>query len=81
MLNLADVLILLNFFKKRKLYNKNINNTETNPQHTNRGIEFILKKNKRRQTNQFHLIYEKMVCLFKRELTIFFEFSINIRKR
>ncbi len=55
----------------------NINNNI----HVNRGVELILHGGKKRQIKPFHIIYEKMVCLFKREVTIYFEFSIKTRKK
>lgn len=55
--------------------NLNKNNGE------NRGIELILYGGKKRQTKPFHVIFEKMVCLLKREVTIYFEFSIKTRKK
>jgi hypothetical protein len=54
----------------------NINNTIT----PNRGIELLLTGGKRKHTKPFHMIYEKIVCFFKREVTIYFEFSIKTRK-
>lgn len=48
--------------------------------HRNRGIELILHGGKRKQTKPFHIIYEKMVCFLKREITIYFEFSFCTRK-
>ena len=47
----------------------------------NRGIELILNGGKKRQSKPFHVIFEKMVCLLKREVTIYFEFSIKTRKK
>jgi hypothetical protein len=49
--------------------------------HTNRGVEFILHGGKRKQTQPFHIIFEKMVCFLNREVTIYFEFSFKSRKR
>lgn len=54
----------------------NINNNN----HVNRGFELILHGGKKKQTKPFHIIYEKMVCFLKREVTIYFEFSIKTRK-
>jgi len=48
--------------------------------HLNRGIEFLLNGGKRKQPKTFHIILEKMVCFLKREYTIYFEFSLQ-RKR
>jgi hypothetical protein len=51
-----------------------------NPITPNRGIELLLNGGKRKQTKPFHIIYEKMVCFLKREVTVYFEFSIKTRK-
>ena len=48
--------------------------------HSNRGVDFLLNGGKRKQTQPFHIIFEKMVCFLKRETTIYFEFSIKSRK-
>ena len=49
--------------------------------HFNRGIELILNGGKRKQTQPFHIIFEKMVCFLNREVTIYFEFSFKLRKK
>ena len=46
----------------------------------NRGVELILTGGKRKQPKLFHLIFEKMISFLKREITIYFEFSIKSRK-
>jgi len=46
----------------------------------NRGVELILTGGKRKQPKLFHLIFEKMIFFFKREVTIYLEFSIKSRK-
>ena len=48
--------------------------------HVNRGVELLLNGGKRKQ-NQFHIIFEKMVCFLKREVNVYFEFSLSVRKR
>lgn len=55
----------------------NLNNND----HRNRGIELILHGGKRKQPKNFHIIFEKLVCFLKREVTIYFEFSLSIRKK
>ena len=67
----------LNSSENDKLSNPDINNQN----HRNRGVEFILNGGKRKQTQPFHIIFEKMVCFLKREVTIYFEFSIKTEKR
>jgi hypothetical protein len=49
--------------------------------HINRGVEFILNGGKRKQPKDFHIIFEKLVCFLRREVTIYFEFSIKVRKK
>ena len=56
----------------------NINNNEN---HVKRGIELMLNGGKRKQTQPFHIIFEKIVCFLNREVTIYFEFSFKSRKR
>jgi hypothetical protein len=46
----------------------------------NRGVELILTGGKRKQPKLFHLIFEKMICFFRREVTVYLEFSIKSRK-
>ncbi len=46
----------------------------------NRGVELILTGGKRKQPKLFHLMFEKMISFLKREITIYFEFSIKSRK-
>jgi len=55
-------------------------NINKNKNHKNRGVEFILNGGKRKHTQPFHVIFEKMVCFLNREVTIYFEFSFKFRK-
>jgi len=56
-----------------------INNDDN---HINRGFELILNGGKKRkQTQPFHIIFEKIVCFLNREVTIYFEFSFRSRKK
>ena len=48
--------------------------------HVNRGVELFLNGGKKKQ-NQFHIIFDKMVCFLNREVTIYFEFSFNSKKK
>ena len=66
------------FSEKRKLSNQDINKVKD--REVNRGVELILNGGKK-QTQPFHIIFEKMVCFFKREVTIYFEFSLKSRKK
>jgi hypothetical protein len=54
----------------------NLNNDD----YSNRGLDLILHGGKKKQPKIFHIVYEKLVCLLKREVTIYFEFSIQTRK-
>jgi hypothetical protein len=67
-----------NSSKKDKSSSPDINKPED---HRNRGIEFILNGGKRKQTQPFHIIFEKMVCFLNREVTVYFEFSFKSRKK
>lgn len=56
-----------------------LNNKEDN---RNRGVEvFLMYGGKAKQTQPFHIIFNKIVSIFKREFTIYFEFSIHSRKK
>ena len=68
----------LNSSRKKKLFEHNINKNED---HFNRGFELILNGGKRKQTQPFHIIFEKIVCFLNREVTVYFEFSLKSRKR
>ena len=48
--------------------------------HVNRGVELFLNGGKKKQ-NQFHIIFDKMVCFLNREVTIYFEFSFNLKRK
>ena len=67
-----------NSSKNNKSSNRDLNKTED---HFNRGIELILNGGKRKQTQPFHIIFEKIVCFLNREVTIYFEFSFKSRKK
>ena len=47
----------------------------------NRGVELILSGGKRRQPKDVHIIFEKLLCFLRREVTIYFEFSLTVKKR
>jgi hypothetical protein len=49
--------------------------------HRNRGVDLILNGGKRKQFKNFHIIFEKLVCFLKKEVTIYFEFSLDIKKK
>ena len=47
----------------------------------NRGVELILSGGKKKKRKPFHIILEKMICFFNTEIDIYFEFSLNLRKK
>ena len=67
------------FSEKKKLSDPDINKIKN--REVNRGVELILNGGKKKQSKPFHIIFEKMVCFFKREVTIYFEFSFQTRKK
>ena len=71
-------MIQSNFSETDKSSSLNINKNED---HKNRGIEFLLNGGKRKQTQPFHIIFEKMVCFLNREVNVYFEFSLNVGKK
>ena len=66
-----------NSSKSNKSPNSDINNSD----HINRGVELILNGGKRKQTQPFHIIFEKIVCFLNREVTVYFEFSFKSKKK
>ena len=66
------------FSEKRKLSDPDINKIKN--REVNRRVDLILNGGKK-QKKPFHIIFEKMVCFFKREVTIYFEFSLTSRKK
>jgi hypothetical protein len=54
----------------------NLNNNIT----SNRGVELILSGGKTKKPKLFHIIFEKLISILKREVTIYFEFSLQLRK-
>lgn len=53
-----------------------INKSKTS--YTNRGVELVLKRRKPKEKT-FSLSFEKMVSFFKKEVTISFNFSFDIK--
>ena len=54
-----------------------------NELHINRGVELLLRKRRREPEapKTFQLSFGKMVSLFRREINIYFEFSLDIKKK
>jgi len=69
----------LNSSKKTRSSDKSINKPKDHV--ANRGVELILNGGKRKQAQPFHIIFEKMVRFLRREVTIYFEFSLKVRKK
>lgn len=67
-----------NSSKNTKLFDANINNRED---HINRGVNFILSGGKKKQPKTHRIKFEKIVNLFRREITISFVLSLGIRKK
>ncbi len=67
-----------NTSKNKKSLNHNLNKNEI---YVNRGLELILSGGKKKKRKPFHIIFNKMVCFFNTELDIYFEFSLNLRKK
>ena len=54
-----------------------------NELHINRGVELLLRKRRRKpeEPKTFQLSFGKMVSLFRREINIYFEFLLDIKKK
>tara|TARA_B100000963_G_scaffold342912_1_gene344235 strand:- start:335 stop:547 length:213 start_codon:yes stop_codon:yes gene_type:complete len=46
----------------------------------NRGFEFLLKGKKSKRRKPIHIIFNKVGSFFKREINIYFEFSLSVKK-
>ena len=66
-----------NSSKNSKSFHNDINKNEPT---LNRGIEFILNGGKKKQPKPFRISFGKMVRFFHKELDIYFEFSLRVRK-
>ena len=67
-----------NILKKNKSSGDDINNQNNE---INRGIEIILKGGKRKKRKLFHIIFDQIIYFFNKEINIYFEFSINLKKK
>ena len=63
---------------------KSLNKTESEPLEINKGFELMLRHRNRRGNQRrpktFHIMFGKVVSLWKREIRLHFEFSIDIKK-
>jgi hypothetical protein len=49
--------------------------------HINKGVELLLRRTTvPEEPKTFELAFGKMVSLFKRKITVYFEFSFDIKK-
>ena len=46
----------------------------------NRGFEFLLRKQKTKRQRPIHIIFKKVGSFFKREVNLYFEFSLSVKK-
>ena len=63
---------------------KSLNKIKSEPIEINRGFELMLRHRNRRGNQRkpktFHIMFGKVLSLFKREIRLHFEFSIDIKK-
>ena len=71
------MLIQSNISEKRKSSNDGINKSTS---HIDRGFELILSGGKKKRPNSFSIGLNKVISLFKRKITIHFDFFIDIKK-
>ena len=56
----------------------NLNNIT---ERSNRGVDLILNGGKKKQAHPLDFRFEQIVCFFKREVAIAFQFSLDIKKK
>ena len=71
------MLTQLNISEKTKSYKDDINKSTS---HIDRGFELILSGGKRKRPKSFSIGLNKVISLFKRKITIHFDFFIDIKK-
>ena len=71
------MLIQSNISEKRKSFNNDINKSTS---HIDRGFELILSGGKRKRPKSFSIGLNKVISLFRRKITIHFDFFIDIKK-
>ena len=64
---------------------KSLNKIKSEPIEINRGFELMLRHRNRRRKKlrpkTFHIMFGKVISLFKREIRVQFELSIDIKKQ
>ena len=71
------MLIQSNISEKRKSSNDGINKSTS---HIDRGFELILSGGKKKRPKSFSIGLDKVISLFRRKITIHFDFFIDIQK-
>ena len=66
-----------NISEKRKSSNNGINKSTS---HIDRGFELILSGGKKKRPKSFSIGLNKVISLFRRKITIHFDFFIDIKK-
>ena len=66
-----------NISEKRKSFNNDINKSTS---HIDRWFELILSGGKRKRPKSFSIGLNKVISLFRRKITIHFDFFIDIKK-
>ena len=63
--------------EKRKSFDNDINKSTS---HIDRGFELILSGGKKKRPKSFSIGLNKVIPLFRRKITIHFDFFIDIKK-
>ena len=66
-----------NISEKTKSYKDDINKSTS---HIDRGFELILSGGKKKRPKSFSIGLNKVISLFRRKITIHFDFFIDIKK-
>ena len=71
------MLIQSNISEKRKSFDNDINKSTS---HIDRGFELILSGGKKKRPKSFSIGLNKVISIFRRKITIHFDFFIDIKK-
>ena len=66
-----------NISEKKRSYKDDINKSTS---HIDRGFELILSGGKKKRPKSFSIGLNKVISLFRRKVTIHFDFFIDIKK-